>query len=194
MAQLGSDNEKGCVDACLVFLIPHGSDEVALKERRRRMAAANEVLKGLKGSARKQSIPSAVWASTAQVDVAAAFNHCGGGAEVSMALWKVKRNRAAVLTQALTVSAGSQFVTDVLAGNGNFCALPVSADVLLGKHAGEHGGKAREGLLPPGFLDWSHPSNVMQEQENALPPAAPQTPDTQHLETVTPPSDDALLL
>jgi len=66
--------------------------------------------------------------------------------------------------------------------------------VLLGKHSGEHAGEAREGMLPPGFLDWSHPSNVMMEHENAPPPAALQTPDTQHLETATRPSEDALLL
>lgn len=160
------------------------------------MAAANDVLKSFKASGRRQSLPPAVWASTAQRHVFAALKHCGGGADVSMAVWKVKRNRAAVFTQPLTVASGSQFLIDVLAGNGNFCALSVSADVMLGKHPGEHeeAAEARTGVVPPAFLDWSHPSNVLQEMENAPMPVIPEAAAAHPLDTVTPPSDAAFLL
>ena len=195
MGQLGED-ETSCVDTCVVVMIPHGSDQGALKERRRRMTAANDVLKSLKASGRKQSLPPAVWASTAQLHVFAALKHCGGGADVSMAVWKVKRNRAAVLTQPLTVASGSQFLTDVLAGNGNFCALSVSAHVMLAKRPAEHeeAAEARTGVVPAAFLDWSHPSNVLQEMENAPTPVIPEAAAAHPLDTATSPSDDALLL
>jgi hypothetical protein len=200
MGQLGED-EKSCVDTCLVVMIPHGSDQGALKERRRRMAAANDVLKSLKASGRKQSLPPAVWASTSQLHVFAALKQCGGGADVSMAVWKLKRNRAAVLTQPLTVASGSQFLAEVLAGNGNFCALAISADVMLGnvmlgKRPGEHeeAAEARKGVVPAAYLDWSHPSNVLQEMENVPTPVIPLAAAADPLDSVTPPSDDALLL
>lgn len=204
MGQLGGEDQKSCVDTCVLIMIPHGSDQGALKERRRRMAAANDVLKSLKANKANKaifrkpqpSIPPAVWASTAQMHVFAALKHCGHGADVSLAVWKVKRNRVAVLTQPLTVASGSQFLTDVLAGNGNFCALSVSADVMLGKRPAEHQvvAEARTDVVPPAFLDWSHPSNVLQEMENAHTPVIHEAPAAEPFDTATPPSADALLL
>lgn len=100
-----------------------------------------------------------------------------------MAVWKVKRNRAAVLTGSLTVTSGSLFLDEILAGNGHFQDMPVSADVLLGKHSPKDYG---EMALPPGHpVDWRHVSNLFWEM-----PGAPEPVD----KVLLAPSDDAVLL
>lgn len=171
MLQLGAESEGGtvCSEGCTVVFIPHGKDAEIVKERRRRMAAANDIMSAMRTGKRKQSIPQPVWASTAQVEVTAAFRECAAGAEVSMAVWKAKRNRAAVLSVPLTVEAGSRFLDDILAGNGNFRALPVDSDSLLGVSKPID----REGVVPPGYLDWLQPSNILQELQGALAPPMP---------------------
>lgn len=174
MLQLGAESKEGtvCSEGCTIFIIPHGKDAATLKERRRRMTAANDIMRAMRTGKRKQSISEPVWASTAQVDVIDAFRQCGAGAEVSMAVWKVKRNRAAVLNDALTVESGTRFLDEILAGNGNFRTLPVPADSLLG---GARPTSAQQGLVPPDHLDWLYPSNVLQEMQGAIPPQPPLT-------------------
>ena len=186
MSQLGAantDGSKGCVDTCIIIMTPHGSGMETLKERRRRIAVANDVLKAMRRGAGRKVIPTAVWASTAQVQAASALSECAGGADVSLAVWKVKRNRVAVLTGPLTATSGTKFLEDILAGNGNFKALPVDADMFLDRQ--QAAPQSWEGIVPPGLLTWTHASNIWREKQGAPPP---------YTETVVSPSDNAVLL
>jgi hypothetical protein len=182
--QSGGEASKVCAESCTIILVPHGTDGASVKERRRRMAVAGMVLKGKL----MQTIPKPVWASSAHPHIPAALAHSCAPADVSMAVWKVKRNRAAVLSELLTVESATKFVQDIVAGNGIFHTLPVPATVLLATLANPHtpireegvlGSSAlKEGVLPPGFLDWAHPSNVMQEMEGAPVPSPTTTVTT----------------
>ena len=204
MAQLGNDSAAGskgggvCAESCIIVVLPQGADEHALKERRRRMALANDLIKALKPASSKRlklpAIPPAVWVSAAQARLVSALAQCSGAGEAgfSLAVWRVKRNRVAVLAGALTEAAGSKFLDDVIAGNGNFCAVPVPAAELLGAPAPATAPEAaRLGLLPPGYVDWHYPSNVGHEMEGA---SEPQMPQQQHDAAQAPPGDDAMLL
>lgn len=176
--------KSACGESCTVVFVPHGLDEATLKERRRRMHTANEVLQALRSGKRKDLVPRGVWASSAQVQLAAAFQVAAGGANVTMAVWKVKRNRAALLTQPLTLASGTKFLDEILAGNGNFKLLPVAPDVLLATQSNDQSPKYAPNVVPPGLLDWAFPSNVLQEMQGA---PAPQP-------TLVAPDDDAVLL
>ena len=104
--------------ACVIILTTHGAGAAASKERRQQMQAAADVRKALLASKTlKASVPTFVWASTAQKELAAALRACADGAEVSMVVWKLKRNRVALLKQPLTAASGLDFLQDMLAGS-----------------------------------------------------------------------------
>ena len=152
------------------------------------MAVAGMVLKGKL----MQTIPKPVWASAAHPHIPAALAHSCAPANVSMAVWKVTRNRAAVLSELLTVESATKFVEDIVAGNGIFHTLQWRQGggegglfaTLANPHTpmreeGVPGGSAlKAGVLPPGFLDWAHPSNVMQELQGAPVPSPTTTATT----------------
>jgi hypothetical protein len=180
------DGASACGESCTILFVPHGSDEATLKERRRRMQTGKEVLEAVGAGKRKDLVPRGVWASSSQLQLVAAFREAAAGANVTMAVWKVKRNRAAVLTQPLTLSSGTKFLDDILAGNGNFKPLSVAPEILLATQSDEQSTKLGRNVVPAGLLDWAYPSNVLQEMQGAPMPQP----------TRVPPGDDdhALLL
>lgn len=103
----------------------------------------------------------------------------GTEGDVVLAVWKVMRNRIAVLASTLTVESGAAFVQGVMAGDAKFRALQQDASMLLqfegleatgSRHANERDAKSiSHDLVPPRLIDWKRPSNCEQNATNALP-------------------------
>ena len=169
-----------CGDMCLISFVIYGKN---MEPDMRNAIKTKVALKNMRNKRHdsRVNIPKLVWMSTNQVMYATLKTIVP---DIDLVLWKVKRNRVAVLENCSETKAIATFIDEILSGSQSFISLNSEPEVLVldgnihsplslsdEQHSDpsiEQGGDSlisEDGqFVAPGHLTWTCPSNLMQER------------------------------